>query len=164
MRKRNKVKQLGRTSSHRKAMMANMATSFFKHERIVSTRPKVKALQGYVEKLITRAKRVNKAEAVEAALHQKREIFRLIKDRDIAAKLYDDIAGRNAERNGGYTRIINLPRRTSDAAPMAMIELVEYQEHEKKSKSSDRNAAKKGSSSKKESKKDLKKESKKEKK
>ena len=148
MRKLNGVKQLGRTHSHRKAMLANMATSFFQHEKIVTTRPKIKVLQGYVEKLITRAKKVNSETSAEKMLHHKREIFRLIKDRDIAAKLYNDIAQRNSERAGGYTRIINLPRRVSDAAPMAMIELVEYREQEKKSKSSERNATKKATSKK----------------
>ncbi len=143
MRKLNNVKQLGRTHSHRKAMFANMATSFFMHEKIVSTRPKLKVLQGYVERLISRAKKLNVETDAGKVLHHKREIMRFIKNRDIIVKLYGDIAQRNQERQGGYTRIINLPRRNSDAAPMAMIELIEFREPEKKSKSSERNAAKK---------------------
>ncbi len=139
MRKLNKVKQLGRTHAHRKAMLQNMITSLLKHERIVSTKAKIKVLQVYSEKMITRAKKISQAPQPEAALHHKREILKKIKDRDIAAKLFDDIAVRYQQRNGGYTRIINLPARKSDSSKMAMIELTEYREPVKREKSSDKN-------------------------
>lgn len=128
MRKRNNVKQLGRTHAHRQAMLRNMATSLFEHERIVSTKVKIKTLQRLSEKLITRAKMIYKAQTDAEKLHHKREIFKVIKDRDIAAKLFDDIAQRNIERPGGYTRIVKMPRRQNDASEIAMIELVEFRE------------------------------------
>lgn len=142
MRKLNKVKKLNRKPSHRKAMINNMLTSFLKHERMVSTKARVKVVQQFAEKLITRAKKVDSAQNDMDKLHQKRMIFRTIKDRDIAAKLFDDIGVRNRERPGGYTRVINLPPRKGDASQMAMLELVEYREPQKKQKSSDKNAEK----------------------
>jgi large subunit ribosomal protein L17 len=126
MRKRNSVKQLNRVTSHRNAMMKNMAISLFDHERIVTTRAKSKVLKSYAEKLITRA-RANLDPAVkeETKLHNKREVLKHIADRDIASKLFDVIAPRYVNRNGGYTRIIHLPERKSDASQMSIIELVD---------------------------------------
>lgn len=143
MRKLNKIKQLGRTASHRNAMFLNMATSFIKHERIISTKAKIKVLQKFTERLITRAKKVNNSSKPEEKLHHKREIFKVVKDRDMALKLYDDIAQRYENRSGGYTRIFLLPNRKSDASKMAMIELVELREKQKLTKSSEKNQAKK---------------------
>lgn len=133
MRKRNSVAQLNRTHSHRKAMMRNMATSLFEHERIVTTRAKAKALQGYSEKLITRARK-NLAVAGDAhkELHNKREIMRHLRDREVVKKLFEDIAPRFKDRNGGYTRIIHLPDRQSDSAEMSIIELVDRKEKVRK--------------------------------
>ena len=103
MRHRKSVKQLGRTHSHRKAMFGNMVTSFFRHERIQTTKQKGKELKRIAEKLITRAKRniglTSRDEGKK--LHNKREVMRIIKDRDIVKKLFDDIAVRFKERNGG---------------------------------------------------------------
>ena len=111
MRKGNSsVKQLNRTSSHRKAMFRNMATSLFEHERIVTTRAKGKVLRSYAERLITRAKQ-NLAEDLlpERKLHNKREVMRHIADRDIVVKLFEEIAPTYKERNGGYIRLLHLP-------------------------------------------------------
>jgi large subunit ribosomal protein L17 len=119
-----------------------MATSFIKRERIISTRAKIKSFQIIAEKLITKAKKISLAEKPEQKLHYKREIFRFIKDRDMAAKLYDDIAARYSNRHGGYTRIIHLPNRANDASKMSLIELVEYREPEKLIKSSEKKAEK----------------------
>lgn len=129
MRKRNSVAQLNRTHAHRKAMLRNMATSLFEHERIVTTRAKGKALRSYAEKLITRA-RHNLDPDLDPArkLHNQREIMRHIKDRDVVGKLFKDIAVRFEKRAGGYTRIIHLPERQSDASQMSIVELVDRKE------------------------------------
>ena len=129
MRKRNSVAQLNRTASHRKAMLRNMATSLFEHERIITTRAKSKALRSYAEKLITRARHSIDADLKpEQVLHNKREIMKHIKNRDIVVKLLGDIAPRYKDRNGGYTRIIHLPERASDSSKMSVIELVDRKE------------------------------------
>ena len=133
MRKRNSVKQLNRTYSHRKAMMRNMVTSLFEHERITTTRARGKVLQSHAEKLITRAKRnLQENIAPEAALHNKRQIMRVISDRSIVVKLFEVIAPRYKARDGGYTRIIHLPERQSDSAKMSIIELVDRTEKVRK--------------------------------
>lgn len=134
MRKRVAGKKLNRVTAHKKAMLRNMATSLFEHERIQTTRAKGKVLKVYAEKLITRAKK-NLATDIkpEAKLHNKREILRHIKDRDVVTKLFDDIALRFKERNGGYTRMIHLPERDSDSAEISIIELVDRKEKARKS-------------------------------
>lgn len=127
MRHKNKVRQLGRTHSHRKAMFENMVTSLFEHERIVTTKQKGKELKKISEKLITRAKNnidIPDSEG-EKKLHNKREVFKVIKNRDVVTKLFDDIALRFKERKGGYTRMYLLGTRQGDAAEMAIVELVE---------------------------------------
>ncbi len=127
MRHKNKVRQLGRTHSHRKAMFENMVTSLFEHERIVTTKQKGKELKNISEKLITRAKHnieIPEAEW-EKKLHNKREVLKVIKNRDIVSKLFDDIALRFKDRKGGYTRMYLLGVRQGDAAEMAIVELVE---------------------------------------
>lgn len=131
MRKLNSVKKLNKTSSHRKAMFSNMVTSLLEKERIVTTKQKAKVLKSETDKVITRAKKnLEIADKNDPkALHNKRVIMKKIKDRDIVAKLFDDIAVRNKERNGGYTRIYLLgKRRDGDAAEQAIIELVEKKE------------------------------------
>ena len=127
MRNRNSVKQLGKTHSHRNAMFGNMVTSLFEHERIVTTKQKGKELKRISERMITRAKRnidLSDADA-NKKLHNKREIMKVIKNRDILKKLFDDIAPRFKDRPGGYTRMYLLGRRPGDAAEMAIVELVE---------------------------------------
>ncbi len=127
MRHKNKVKQLGRTHSHRKAMFDNMVTSLFEHERIVTTKQKGKELKKISEKLITKAKHnidIPETEA-EKKLHNKREVLKVIKNRDIVAKLFNDIAPRFKDRKGGYTRMYLLGLRQGDAAEMAIVELVD---------------------------------------
>ena len=127
MRHKNKVRILGRSHAHRKAMFENMVTSLFDHERIITTKEKGKELKIISEKLITKAKRnivIPDSEA-EKKLHNKREVFRVIKNRDIVKKLFEDIAPRFKDRKGGYTRMYLLGRRDGDAAEMAVVELVE---------------------------------------
>ncbi len=127
MRHKNKVKQLGKTQSHRKAMFNNMVTSFFDSERIVTTKQKGKELKKISEKLITRAKNnlEYSSDQEEKKLHNKKEVLKVVKDRDVMKKLFDDIAPRFKERKGGYTRMYLLGRRQGDAAEMAIVELVE---------------------------------------
>ena len=113
-------RKLGRTSSHRKAMFRNMVTSLFEHERIVTTEQKAKELKPIAEKMITLAKRGD--------LHARRQALSYIQSKDVVAKLFDEIQGQFTDRQGGYTRIIKTGNRQGDAAPMAIIELVGYEE------------------------------------
>jgi large subunit ribosomal protein L17 len=119
MRHKRKGRKLGRTSAHRKALLINLATALFEHEKIKTTEPKSKELRRTAEKLITLAKRG------PDDLHARRLAARKIHDKEILQKLFDDIGPRYADRNGGYTRIVKLGNRLSDGAPMAVIELVE---------------------------------------
>ena len=134
MRHLNSTKQLGKTSTHRKAMFANMAASLILEERIVTTKQKAKVLKAYSEKMITRAKRNLVLGENETAkkVHNKREVLKDLSDRAAVAKLFDDIAVRNKDRKGGYTRIILLDRRDGDAAERAIIEFVEKKAKEEK--------------------------------
>ena len=125
MRKRNKVSQLQRGSAHRKAMVANLVTSFLYHESIESTVAKVKATRIVAEKLITKAK---KGAEADSSLHHIRSAATVISDKEVLNKLFKDIAPRNKERNGGYTRVIRTGARSSDNAEMAILELVEKKE------------------------------------
>ncbi len=116
MRHRKRGRQLSRTASHRRAMLKNMATSLFRHERVVTTQAKAKELRPYAEKLITWARRGD--------LHARRQVERVIKDRETAGHLFAQIGPRFAGRPGGYTRIIKLGHRSGDGAEMARIELL----------------------------------------
>ena len=110
-------RKLNRTSSHRKAMFANMAVSLLTHEQIKTTLPKAKDLRPYVEKLITLGKRGD--------LHARRQAISILRDDKIVAKLFGEIAERYKERSGGYTRVLKAGFRYGDAAPVAVNELVE---------------------------------------
>ena len=116
MRHRKKGRKLQRTASHRRAMLRNLATSLFRHERIETTTAKAKELRPYVERLITLARRGD--------LHARRLVARKIQDREVLGKLFDEISSRYAERPGGYTRILKLGNRKGDAAEISLIELV----------------------------------------
>ena len=132
----NSVNHLGKTYSHRKSMFNNMVTSLFEHERIITTKQKGKELKRISEKMITRAKRnlFLTDNDVDRKLHNKREIMRFIKSGDIVRKLFDDIALRFKERNGGYTRMYLIGKRHGDAAEMAIVELVDRKPKMPKSK------------------------------
>jgi large subunit ribosomal protein L17 len=116
MPKPTKGRRLGGSSSHQKALLANLATALFEHGRIKTTEPKARALRPYAEKLITHAKK--------GTLHNRREVLKKIRDKDIVHSLFAEIAPFFADRNGGYTRIIKVEARQGDNAPMAVIELV----------------------------------------
>jgi len=117
MRHCNSGKRLGRNTSHRKAMLRNMVTSLFEHEKISTTDARAKELRPMAEKLITLAKRGD--------LHARRLVTSVVRDRKTVAKLFERIAPRYAERPGGYTRIIKLGHRLGDNAPLSLITLVE---------------------------------------
>ena len=120
MRHRKAGRNLGRTSSHRTAMLRNMVTSVLEMERIVTTVPKAKETRRVVEQMITLGKRGD--------LHARRQAMSYIRSKDIVAKLFDQLSTQYADRQGGYTRIIRTGSRAGDAAPMAILELVDYQE------------------------------------
>jgi large subunit ribosomal protein L17 len=113
-------RKLGRTTSHRLAMFRNMVTSLFEHERIVTTAEKAKEVRPIAEKMITLAKRGD--------LHARRQALSYIRSKGVVDKLFTDIKGRFESRNGGYTRILQTGVRKGDAASMAIIELVGYEE------------------------------------
>ena len=129
MKHRIKQKKLGRTTSHRKAMLANMAASLVKHEQIVTTLPKAKTLRPYLEKLITLGKQA--AANPEKALAKRRQAIATMRDKDQVAKIFDVLAERYESRPGGYVRIMKAGFRYGDAAPMAVIELVDRDESAK---------------------------------
>jgi large subunit ribosomal protein L17 len=118
MRHGNKNNHLGRTTSHRKAMLANMATSLILHKRITTTLAKAKVLRGYVEPLLTKSK--------NDTTHSRRTVFSYLQDKDATSIVFREIAEKIANRPGGYTRIIKLENRLGDNAEMAIIELVDY--------------------------------------
>ncbi len=117
MRHRAKGRQLSRTSTHRRAMLNNMATSLFEHGRVVTTEAKAKELRPFAEKLITLARRGD--------LHARRLVERKIKDREVLSRLFSEIGPRFASRPGGYTRILKLGHRPGDGADVARIELLD---------------------------------------
>lgn len=117
MRHRMAGRKLNRTSSHRKALFANMAAALIKHEQISTTLPKAKDLRRVVERLITLGKRGD--------LHARRQALSVLKDRALVEKLFSTLADRYKDRAGGYTRVLKAGHRYGDAAAMAVIELVE---------------------------------------
>ena len=120
MKHRLKGKKLNRTSSHRKALFKNMAQAIIKHEQIITTLPKAKTMKPIVDKLITLGKKGD--------LHARRQAFAKLRDDGMVAKLFDTLATRYADRNGGYTRVLKAGYRYGDAAAMAVIELVDRDE------------------------------------
>ncbi|MGE5767176.1 MAG: 50S ribosomal protein L17 [Bacteroidota bacterium] len=110
-------RRFNRSASHRKAMFANMAAALVKHEQIKTTLPKAKDLRRVIDRLITLGKRGD--------LHARRQALSVLRDTDLTAKLFDDLAPRYKERNGGYSRVLKAGFRYGDMAPMAVIELVD---------------------------------------
>lgn len=120
MRHRKSFNHLGRTSSHRKAMLSNMATSLILHKRITTTVAKAKALRSYVEPLITKSK--------DDTTHSRRIAFSFLQSKEAVTELFREIANKVGDRPGGYTRILKLGNRLGDNADMAMMELVDFNE------------------------------------
>ena len=124
MRHNKKINHLGRTNTHRQAMLSNMACSLIKNKRIFTTTAKAKALRKFVEPLITKSK--------EDTTHSRRIVFSYLQDKYAVTELFKSISQRIAERPGGYTRIIKTGNRLGDNASMCFIELVDYNENMKK--------------------------------
>ena len=120
MRHNKKVNHLGRKSAHRKAMLANMASSLLVHKRITTTLAKARALRMYVEPLITKAK--------SDTTHSRRVVFSYLQDKEAVSELFREIATKIADRPGGYTRILKTGNRLGDNAEMCIMELVDYNE------------------------------------
>ncbi len=118
MRHRVKGRKLGRTASHRNALMNSLTTSLLRHKRIKTTEAKAKAARTFIEKLITKAKKND--------LHSIRQVMRVIKDKSVVKELFAEIIPKIGERPGGYTRVVKLGHRAGDAAAMAILELVDY--------------------------------------
>lgn len=123
MRHQRDRRKLGRTSSHRRAMLRNLVTSLFAHERVETTVAKAKEARREAEHLITFAKRGD--------LHARRQVARYIADKDVQKKLFDEIAPWYSEREGGYTRVLKTRSRPGDAGEMAFLELVKTEEQKK---------------------------------
>lgn len=126
MRHRRVTNKLGKTTSHRLAMLRNMVTSLFMYERIVTTSAKAKELKRLVDNIITLAKRGD--------LHARRQALSVIKDRKLVKKIFEDAPLRYKEKNGGYTRIMKMGLRRGDGAPTSVIELIESKQTEKSKK------------------------------
>ena len=126
MRHRKAGRKLGRDSSHRKAMLRNMVTSFFKYEQLETTDAKAKQLRPVAEKMITLAKRGD--------LHARRQVLAYIRDKAISHRLFEDLRDRYLDRQGGYVRIIKKGIRKGDGAPVSVIQLLPEEEGKKKSK------------------------------
>jgi len=120
MRHNRVINHLGRTSSHRKSMLSNMATSLILHKRITTTTAKAKALRMFVEPIITKSK--------EDSTHSRRIVFSYLKDKTAVSELFREVSPKIAERNGGYTRILKIGNRIGDNADMCIMELVDYNE------------------------------------
>ena len=121
MRHNKKFNHLGRTADHRRAMLANMAISLIMHKRITTTLAKAKALKTYVEPLITKCK--------DDSTHSRRVVFSYLQNKEAIKELFGVVAPKIADRPGGYTRVIKLGFRRGDAAPIAFIELVDFDEN-----------------------------------
>ena len=135
MRHGDKIKNLSRTASHRRALLSNLACQLIEHKQINTTLAKAKALRTYVEPLITKAK--------QNTTHQRRVVFSYLQDKEAITELFGGVAAKIAGRPGGYTRIIKLGARVGDNAEMAMIELVDYNEIYGKGKGEAKEATKK---------------------
>ncbi|MGL5981579.1 MAG: 50S ribosomal protein L17 [Phocaeicola sp.] len=121
MRHNKKFNHLGRTASHRSAMLSNMACSLITHKRITTTVAKAKALKKFVEPLITRSK--------DDTTNSRRVVFSSLQDKNVVTELFKEVSVKVADRPGGYTRIIKTGNRLGDNAEMCFIELVDYNEH-----------------------------------
>lgn len=119
MRHQKSGRKLGRTHSHKKATLANLALALFEHKSIITTTPKAKEARTTVERIITFAKKGD--------LAARRQVLRTIRDKDLVQQIFEEIAPKYAERSGGYTRIIKLGNRSGDNADMAIFELVGYE-------------------------------------
>ncbi|MCY3615597.1 MAG: 50S ribosomal protein L17 [Bacteroidetes bacterium] len=136
MRHAKKGYKLGRTASHRRATLSALSGALIRHKQITTTLAKAKALRLYIEPLITRAR--------EDTTHNRREVFRHLMDKQAVTELFEEIAEKVGDRPGGYTRVLRLGQRSGDAAEMAIIELVDYNESEPTTRRSRRRRTRRG--------------------
>jgi large subunit ribosomal protein L17 len=134
MRHGDKIKNLSRTASHRRALLSNLTCQLITHKRVITTLAKAKALRVYAEPLITKAK--------ENTTHQRRVVFSYLQDKDAVTELFSTVSAKVAGRPGGYTRIIKLGARVGDNAETALIELVDFNEVYGKGKGEEKETAK----------------------
>jgi large subunit ribosomal protein L17 len=135
MRHQKKTIKLGRTAAHRKALLANQICSLIEHQRIKTTLAKAKAVRPLAEKMVTLGKR--------GSIHARRTALATLRQKNAVKRLFDDIAPRSAQRNGGYTRIVKLGQRKSDSAPMAFIEWVDAAQVTEEKEAEDKKAKRK---------------------
>jgi large subunit ribosomal protein L17 len=140
MRHQKKTVKLGRTAEHRKALLANQVCSLIEHQRIKTTLAKAKAVRPLAERMVTLGK--------NGSIHARRTAMATLRQKNAVKKLFDDVAPRSAERNGGYTRIVKLGQRKSDSAPMAFIEWVDMAEVVEKKAAEEKKAKRKEAESK----------------
>lgn len=126
--------KLGRVTAHRWALFRNLLVALFRHERIMTTEAKAKAIRGLADQMVTLAKRDN--------LHARRQVLAMVPDTEVVKKLFDTIAARFSDRNGGYTRILRAGTRPGDRAPMVILELVDRPETPKEKTKKDTKAEK----------------------
>jgi large subunit ribosomal protein L17 len=136
MRHRKAGFKLGRLTQHRWAMFRNLVTALFRHERIVTTEAKAKAVRGLAEQMITLAKRED--------LHARRQVLDMVPDTEVVKRLFDTVAARFTDRHGGYTRILKKDARRGDAAPMVILELVDRVETPQDGKGKSRKKGERG--------------------
>lgn len=131
MEHRTKGRKLGRTASHKKALMSNLSVSLILHDRIKTTLAKAKELRLYVEPLVTKAKKANASSVAEKGVHLRRVAKQFLKDDSAVKKLFDELGPRFADRPGGYTRVLKTGHRPGDGADTAIIEFVGFEKKEK---------------------------------
>ncbi len=144
MRHRKSGRKLGRTRSHRKATLSALSVALIQHKKIRTTTAKAKEARSVVEKLITRAKRavLHEGDGKPKDVHARRQVFAFLRDREAVSTLFDEIAGKVAERPGGYTRVVKLGQRHGDGAEVSVLELVDYNVGQEKAASKSKAKAK----------------------
>ena len=147
MEHRTKGRKLGRTSSHKKALMSNLSVSLILNDRIKTTLAKAKELRLYVEPLVTKAKKANASTVAEKGVHLRRVAKQFLKDDSAVKKLFDELGPRFADRPGGYTRVLKTGHRPGDGADTAIIEFVGFEKKEKEATEDEKTTKKKGKKS-----------------
>lgn len=140
---RRKGRKLKRTASHRKAVLSNLSVSLIKNKKIKTTLAKAKELRGFFEALVTKSRKAYslKDSKKEYSVHLRREVNKFIKDREAVKTLFDEIAPKVIDRQGGYTRVLKMGRRLGDSAEIAMIELVDYNIEKTEQKTKEKSAS-----------------------
>lgn len=144
MEHRTKRRKLGRTASHKKALMSNLSVSLILNDRIKTTLAKAKELRLYVEPLVTKAKKANASSEAEKGVHLRRVAKQFLKDDSAVKKLFEEIGPKFADRPGGYTRVLKTGHRLGDGADTAIIEFVGYEKKEKEEPADEKATKKKG--------------------